>query len=175
MSRPPNPSTDRRAPSRPVPSGVTAPRPGAANAADAGSAALEFILVGVILLVPLVYLIVALGLIQEQALGVQTGARQIVRAVSTAPDAQAAHDRVRAVTAGLLPDYGIDVSTVRVTLTCTPAGGGCPRADGVVTVTVTARVSLPLAPPVFSLDRRAAVPVQATAGQRMSRLWGSAP
>ena len=40
-----------------------------------------------LLLVPLVYLIVSLGLIQGQSLGAEAGARHIARALSTAPDA----------------------------------------------------------------------------------------
>ena len=54
---------------------------------DVGSAALEFITVGVVLLVPLVYLIIALGTIQEQALGVDAAARHTARAIALAPDA----------------------------------------------------------------------------------------
>lgn len=55
---------------------------------DAGSAALEFITIGVILLVPLVYLVVALGAIQEQTLGVEAAARHIARTIAQAPDAR---------------------------------------------------------------------------------------
>ena len=63
--------------------------PSTDSADDRGSAALEFILVGMLLLVPLVYLIVSLGLIQGQSLGAEAGARHIARALSTAesPDA----------------------------------------------------------------------------------------
>ncbi len=45
---------------------------------EGGSASLEFITVGLILLVPLVYLIVALGTIQSQALGVETARTRLV-------------------------------------------------------------------------------------------------
>ena len=55
-----------------------------ATTPERGSAALEFILVGLILLVPLVYLVVSLGLIQGQSLGAEAGARHIARAVSQA-------------------------------------------------------------------------------------------
>lgn len=57
---------------------------------DGGLAALEFIVVGLLLLVPLVYLVVALGLIQGQSLGAEAGARHIARALSTAENADAA-------------------------------------------------------------------------------------
>ena len=55
---------------------------GDGQGSDEGSAALEFILVGLVLLVPIVYLIVALGLIQGQSLGVETGARQLARPIA---------------------------------------------------------------------------------------------
>src|SRR6478736_4417484 len=51
--------------------------------AERGSAALEFIVVGLILLVPLVYLVLAPGLIQGQSLGVEAGARHIAQAGAT--------------------------------------------------------------------------------------------
>ena len=52
---------------------------------DDGSAALEFIAVGVILLVPLVYLIIALGAVQEQTLGVEAAARHTACLLYTSP------------------------------------------------------------------------------------------
>ena len=42
---------------------------------ERGSAALEFIVVGLVLLVPVVYLIVTLGLVQGQSLGAEAAAR----------------------------------------------------------------------------------------------------
>ena len=46
---------------------------------ERGSAALEFIVVGLLMLVPLVYLVVTLGLIQGQSLGVE-GGNELTRA-----------------------------------------------------------------------------------------------
>ncbi len=138
---------------------------------DTGAAALEFILVGLLLLVPLVYLVIALGQIQGQALGVETGARHVARAVSTAPDAAAARDRVDRVVASIVEEYGIDPSAVEVGLACTPAGE-CPRAGSTLTVTLRTAVPLPLVPPVLGLDRLVSVPVEATSVQRVSRFWG---
>ncbi|MGB3374763.1 MAG: TadE family protein, partial [Microbacterium sp.] len=60
---------------------------------DAGSAALEFITVGVLLLVPLVYLVLALGAIQEQTLGVEAAARHTARVIGQAADASTATAR----------------------------------------------------------------------------------
>ena len=139
---------------------------------DEGSAALEFITVGVILLVPLVYLVIALGAIQEQTLGAEAAARHTARAIATAPDAPAATAEGEAVLAGIIDEYGLDPEAVDVSLACTPAGVDCPSAGATLTVTVAARVHLPLVPPVFGLDRATSIAVQAEAVQKVSRLWG---
>ncbi len=139
---------------------------------DDGSAALEFITVGVILLVPLVYLVIALGVIQEQTLGVEAAARHTARVISQAPDVPTAEVRSDAVLAGVVAEYGMDADAVRVGMTCVPAGVDCPSTGATVIVTVATRVSLPFVPPVFGLDRIAAIPVEASSAQKMSRLWG---
>nr|WP_274638144.1 TadE family protein [Microbacterium bovistercoris] len=141
--------------------------------ADRGSAALEFILVGLLLLVPIVYLVVALGAIQEQSLGAESGARHIARAVATAPDEAAARERAEAVLGSIVAEYGMDADDVDLAVTCAPAGGTCPRAGATLTVTVRTRVALPLVPPVLGLDRAASIPIEASSAQRVSRLWGA--
>lgn len=138
-----------------------------------GSAALEFIAVGVILLVPLVYLVIALGAIQEQTLGAEAAARHIARVISRAPDAVTAAERSDAVLAGIVDEYGLDADAVEMTLVCTPAVVECPSAGATIIVTVATRVQLPLVPEMLGLDRATAVPVQAEAVQKVSRLWGA--
>ena len=140
---------------------------------DEGSAALEFITVGVILLVPLVYLVIALGAIQEQTLGAEAAARHTARAIAIAPDAAAAAANGEAVLAGIIEEYGLDPEAVDVSLSCSPAGVDCPSAGATLIVTIAAQVRLPLVPPVFGLDRAASVTVQAEAVQKVSRLWGA--
>ena len=140
---------------------------------DEGSAALEFIAVGVIMLVPLVYLIVALGAIQEQSLGVEAAARHAARAMALAPDASAARARSEQVLAAVVAEYGMDAEELGVTLTCRPSGDGCPSAGGTLTITVTTRVALPLIPSVPGLADVASVTVEGSAAQKVSRLWGA--
>lgn len=137
---------------------------------ESGSASLEFITVGLILLVPLVYLIVALGAIQSQALGVETGARQLARTIATAPDTATADARSKRVLEAIIAEYGIDPAKVEVEVSCaTP--GPCPTAGTLLSVTVTAEVALPLVPPVLGLDQLAQVPVTATGVHKVSRYW----
>ena len=138
---------------------------------DEGSAALEFITVGVILLVPLVYLVIALGAIQEQTFGAEAAARHIARVIARAPDAETAAERSDAVLAGIIGEYGLEEDAVDLTLACRPLSVECPSAGATVVVTVATRVRLPLVPEVLGLDRSTAVPVQAEAVQKVSRLW----
>ncbi len=139
------------------------------DGADAGSAAVEFVFAGLVLLVPIVYLIVALGTVQAQAMGAQTGARQLARALATAADAAAASDHAERMVAALAAEYGMDAEQLDVTVTCDPAGEGCPSAGATVRVGVLTRVTLPLVPPVLGLDHLLAVPIEAQAVQKVSR------
>lgn len=140
---------------------------------DDGSAALEFITIGVILLVPLVYLVISLGVIQEQTLGVEAGARHTARVMSQAQDAETARERGDIVIAGIIEEYGLDPDQVGISLRCTPSASPCPAPGATIVVTVTTRVGLPFIPPVLGLDRIASVPVEASAVQKASRVWGS--
>ena len=142
---------------------------------DEGSAALEFILVGLVLLVPIVYLIVALGAIQGQSLGVETAARQIARTIADAPDAATADARAERVLAAIIEEYGLERDAVSVEIACDRFAGVCPEAGAMLSVTVRTSVVLPLVPAVLGLDHLARVPVEAASVQKVSRFWGTSP
>lgn len=141
---------------------------------DEGNAPLEFIVAGLLLLVPIVYLIVALGQIQNQTLGAEAGARHVARAISLATDRADADTRAQAALAATARQYGIDPATADIRVTCTPTPGPCPDAGATVRVEISTRVTLPLAPPVLGLDEITSVPVSGAAVQKVGRLW-SAP
>ena len=140
---------------------------------ERGSAALEFILVGLLLLVPLVYLVVALGIIQEQALGAEAGARHIARAVSSASGVDEARGRADRVLQAVVHEYGMDAASVDLSLACLPQGPACPASGATLVVTLRTRASLPLIPPVLGLDDMASIPVEASSAQKVSRFWGA--
>jgi Flp pilus assembly protein TadG len=141
------------------------------DATDRGSAAVEFIFVGLLLLVPLVYLIIALGQIQAQSLGVQSGARHIARAVATSSDRVEASERADRIVRSIAREYGMGSEKPAVSFMCAPANSPCPDAGSVLTVRVAVRVRLPLAPPILGLDRITVIPVEATAVQQVSTTW----
>ena len=141
-----------------------------ALAGEAGSATLEFITVGLILLVPLVYLVLAMSVLQGGAFAVEGAARQAARVYVQAPSAAEAEARVeRAVLVGLA-DYGVDAATAEVSIGC--AGGtACLSRRSVVTVTVRILVDLPLVPAVLTQTNGGRIPLQASATQTVSRFW----
>lgn len=155
------------------PRGLGAEHRRAARLSDEqGSASLEFLTVGMLLLVPLVYLVLALAAVQAGALGVEGAARQAARVAVTASgrgESDAAVDRAVRVT---LADYGIDSSAASVTVVCDRADCGEPGTR--VHVTVGARIALPLVPDVLSLTAVGSVPVEASATQTVSRFAGAA-
>ena len=138
---------------------------------DTGSAAVEFIFVGLLLLVPVVYLVIALGMIQSQSLGAESGARHIARAVATAEGADVADARASGILATIVSEYGLDADRVEVDVSCRDAGSACPEAGATVVVTVRTEVQLPLVPPVLGLDRLASIPLEASSAQKVSRFW----
>ena len=138
---------------------------------DGGSASLEFLTVGLLMLVPLIYVVVALGQIQHQALGAEAAARHVARAISLSSDAASAGSSASQVLSAVMAEYDLDASITSLSISCVPASASCPTAGSTVRVSVATRVSLPLAPPVLGLDQVASVPVEASAVQRMSRFW----
>ena len=140
---------------------------------ERGSAALEFILVGLVLLVPIVYLIVALGMIQSQTLGTEAGARHIARTLSQASSAEEAQRSAHLVLESVAGEYGMDPRTVDLSIACAPAGVACPSAGATLVVTVRTAVALPLVPPILGLDQMARIPIEAAAAQKVSRTWGT--
>ncbi|WP_431807568.1 TadE family protein [Microbacterium paraoxydans] len=140
---------------------------------DRGSSSLEFITAGVIMLVPVLYLVIVLGVIQEQTLGVEAAARHAARLIATAPSAEEAAARGDAVLSSIASQYGIDEDTVNLTVTCRPHGVSCPSAGATVVVTVDTTARLPFVPAVLGLDRAASVPVEAVSAQKVSRQWSA--
>ncbi len=139
---------------------------------DEGSASLEFITVGLLLLVPLVYLVLALSALQSASFGVEGAARQASRVYVQSPSVEAAQSAARDAIAVTLADYGLDAAEARVQITCRPDPADCLTRRGFVTVRISAVVPLPFVPPALTVDLPAGIPVEATATEQVSRFWG---
>jgi hypothetical protein len=140
---------------------------------DRGSAALEFITAGFLLLIPLVYLILAMAAIQAGALSVEGASRQAARVYVQAPSAASGVARADTALSFALGDFGVAHSTAKLRITCRPHPSKCLTREGFVTVTVTASVALPLVPSVLAAHLPLSVPVSATSTEQVSRFWGA--
>ena len=123
---------------------------------DDGSAIIEFVFVAVIVMLPLVYLIVAVSSVQRSELAVSQAAREAGRAFATADTAAEALPRARVAVRIALADEGI-ADDAR--LSFVPAGDSCTRgrpvspalvAGAVFTVCVTRHAAVPAVPSVLA-------------------------
>lgn len=140
---------------------------------ESGSASLEFLTVGVLLLVPLVYLVLALGQIQHAVLGVEGAARHAARVIAQADEHDAGLAAAERAVRVASTDAGLDADAVSVSVSCAPDPDACGTPRGTVTVQVSATVPLPLSPPVLDLDAGLGVPVAAQAMQPVSAFGGA--
>ena len=142
-----------------------------AAACERGSASLELLTVGMILLVPLVYLVLTVAAIQAAALGAEGAARQasrvaVLRADGAEPTAAGVERTVRVV----LADYGVDVNAASVDVDCSAA---CDEPGTRITVRVRAAVALPLVPQALASSSIGTVRLESTATHTVSRFAGA--
>ncbi len=128
---------------------------------DRGSAVVEFVLLGVVLLVPLLYLALALSAVQRTAFGVTQAAREAGRAYVTGTTVTAAA-RAEEAARLALADQGVPAAGVRIRYGdagsgCAAAGPAPPalRPGAVFAVCVTAPLRLPAVPGFLAGDRGA--------------------
>lgn len=140
---------------------------------DEGSAALEFVTAGFLLLIPLVYLVLAMAAIQGGALSVEGASRQAARVFVQAKDAGSAQAGAQTAVEFALDDFGLRKADSTVSISCRPNPAVCLTRRGFVTVTVTASVPLPLVPNVLALKTPLSIPMRATSTEQVSRFWGA--
>jgi hypothetical protein len=140
---------------------------------ESGSAAIEFLSVGVLLLVPLVYLVLTLGALQAASFAAEGVARQAARVYVLAPTDAEGRSRMAASVATGLADWHLPASALQLGVTCSAPDCRTPR--GTVTVTARLAVALPLLPPALHLGEPGSITVTAHAAQRMSMFTTSGP
>lgn len=114
--------------------------PGAAPR-DEGSALVEFLGLGLVLLVPLAYLAVAFGQLQSAGFAAEAVARQTARLLSS-DRAVVAEDRVEESIALVAADFGVDPRDLTIMTSC---AGDCTAGDR-LTVRVEVAARLPGVP-----------------------------
>ena len=122
---------------------------------------MEFVTLGLLMLVPLVYLVVAMGRVQAASFAADGSARAAARAFVAAPSEQEGHARARAAVRLGLRDQGFDAASAgSMELRC--ADDPCLSPGARVMVTVTVEVILPGVPKVVDGAVPAHVTVRAT-------------
>ena len=120
-----------------------------------GSAIVEFVFVAVLVMVPLVYLIVAVASVQSAQLAVTNAAREAGRALATADSVPQGMARARVAARFAFEDAGLDDAP---DLRFVPVGSGCSaatvaptlRAGAEFTVCVTRHTALPAVPSILA-------------------------
>ena len=123
--------------------------------AEDGSAVVEFVFVAVLVLVPLIYLIVAVATVQRSQLAVTQAAREAGRAFATSDGTADAPNRVRAAVRLAVENQGLPAD---VAVRFVAVGASCDAApvvpvltpDAAFTVCVTRHVALPAVPRVVA-------------------------
>jgi hypothetical protein len=136
---------------------------------DQGRAIVEFLVVGMLLLVPVVYFVVTLSRVQAAAFAVSTASREAGRAFTTAVNEDAAYARAQAAARISFDDFDFGTDG-GVTLRCD--GSPCLRPEGRVEAVATVNVRLPLVPDLLSGAIPAVLPVSATHVATVDRFQG---
>lgn len=126
---------------------------------DEGSAVIEFIVIGVCVLVPLVYIVQCAMTVHAAALASNQAVREAGRAFSLAADE--ATGRTRAMAAGRLAfsDQGLSMPPAALRVNC--PDGPCLVPGTTVRVALDWRVPLPWLPADWSGQGRASIPISA--------------
>lgn len=132
---------------------------------ERGTAIVEAVWLGALLLVPLVYVVVSVFEVQRGAFATTTAARSAARAFALAPDDSTGERAARAAARQALDDQGLDDVAFTVRISCEPYAD-CHSGTSVITVRVDTAVDLPLLPdvlgggtPSFALDATHTVPI----------------
>ena len=133
---------------------------------ERGSALVEVCWLGILLVLPVLWIVMSVFQVQRGAFGVSAAARAAARAYALAPDDASGLARARTAARLALDDQGVHGRAPEVRVTCTPYPSDCHQGTSVITVSVHSRVVLPLMPsalgsnrPSFALEATQTVPI----------------
>lgn len=130
---------------------------------ERGSAMVEFIFTGTLILIPMVYLVLAAGQLQAASYAVVGAADHAAKVFATSTDTEQAESYARDAVVRTMNDFGIDPARATTSISCSPQ---CLKPGSTVSVTVDVRVPLPLVPPGVEASM---VNVDSSATQRVDR------
>jgi hypothetical protein len=128
---------------------------------EEGTALIELSWLAIVLLVPLVYVIVAVFDVQRAAYGVTAATRAAGRAYVLSPDLDTAQARAFQAAAVALRDQGLHLSPGELVITCRPTPESCLQPGSSVLVGLDLDVDLPLMPSALG-DNAPSIRVEST-------------
>lgn len=110
---------------------------------DAGNAMVEFCFLAVLVMVPIMYVLLAVFAVQNASYAVSSASREAARAYVTSASLDDADDRARVAAAIAAGDHGLRLPSEAVTIAC---DDDCLAPGSVIRTTVRYRVGLPFVP-----------------------------
>ncbi len=133
---------------------------------DQGSALVELTWLGILLLVPILWIVVSVFEVQRGAFATSGAARAAGRAYALAATDGEGHARASAAARQALADQGVPGQPLQLSVSCSPVPENCHTPGSTVTVVVSSQVDLPLLPdvvgggsPSFALTSTHTVPI----------------
>ena len=130
-----------------------------------GSALVELTWLGILLLVPVLWIVVSVFEVQRGAFAVSGAARAAGRAYALAPDDATGRAQAEAALRQVIADQGVEGQPVDLDVSCSPSPD-CHAPGSVVTVVIRSRVDLPMlsdalggTAPSFALNATHTVPI----------------
>jgi Flp pilus assembly protein TadG len=115
---------------------------------ESGTAIVEFVWLALLLLVPLLYVVLAVFGAQRTSYAAAAAARSAGRAFATAPDETSAYARAQEAVRLALADQGVDADA-HLTIRCRPDPAHCLTPGSLITAEVRTSADLPLMPAVL--------------------------
>ncbi|MBT0774107.1 pilus assembly protein [Kineosporia sp. J2-2] len=134
---------------------------------ERGSAVIEFVALGMLLLLPVAYLVLVLGRVQAASFAAGGAVREATRAFVTADDDEAARERAARVTELALQDHGFRTDEGKLDISCNRSP--CLTSGGQVMVEVQIEARFPWLPTGFAEAVRAHVVVRADQVETVDR------
>ena len=131
-----------------------------ARGAEEGSALVEFVVLGVLLLVPLLYLTLMVARVQAGSYAATQAAREAARAFMTADTEGETSARASAAAAIAFADHGFPAGDSTLMIAC--ASSPCLTPEARIDITASVRVPLPLIPAFARSVIPLEVPITAT-------------
>ena len=131
---------------------------------EEGSALVELTWLGILLLIPMVWIVLSVFEVQRGAFGVTAAARAAGRAYALAPDDASGHQQATAAAAVAMADQGLGDTSWDIHVSCGDLPD-CHVGGAVITVRVETHVALPFVPDflggqtAFALDAEHDVPI----------------